>query len=146
MNTQEPVVLIAEDSEADVNLLRIAFRHAGFSRPLEIARDGEEAMAYLRGDGIYADRNRFPLPTVLLLDLTMLRKSGFDVLAWLQTQPPSLRRLPVYILSGSMRSEDIERAYDLGAHAYLVKPCNLDALTDMAKRLVEWLQINHFSP
>ena len=144
MNSPEPVVLIADDCETDVMLMRSVFRGAGFTQPLQFAHDGEEAMAYLRGDGAYRNRDQFPLPCVLLLDLNMLRKNGFDVLAWLQGQP-ELKRLPVYILSASSRPEDIERAYDLGAHAYLVKPCSLDSLALVAKQLFAWIKINHYA-
>jgi len=142
MNSPEPVVLIADDCETDVMLMRSIFRGAGFTQPLQFAHDGEEAMAYLRGDGAYRNRDQFPLPCVLLLDLNRLRKNGFDVLAWLQGQS-ELKRLPVYILSASSQPEDIERAYDLGAHAYLVKPCSLDSLALVAKQLFTWLNINH---
>jgi CheY-like chemotaxis protein len=141
MNAPAPVVLIADDCETDALLIRSAFRGAGFTQPLQFAQDGEQAMAYLRGDGAYCNRAQFPLPNVLLLDLHRLRKNGFDVLAWLQGQP-ALKRLPVYILSASSRPEDIERAYDLGAHAYLVKPCSVDSLALMAKQLSAWLKIN----
>ena len=144
MNGPEPVVLIADDCETDVLLMRSVFRGAGFTQPLQFAQDGEEAMAYLRGDGAYRNRAQFPLPSVLLLDLNMLRKNGFDVLAWLQDQS-ALKRLPVYILSASSRPEDIERAYDLGAHAYLIKPCSLDSLALMAKQLFAWIKINQYS-
>ena len=144
MNCSEPVVLVADDCETDLLLLRSVFRGAGFKQPLQFARDGDEAMCYLRGDGAYRNRAQFPLPSVMLLDLNMLRKNGFEVLAWLQAQP-ELKRLPVYILSASSRPEDIERAYDLGAHAYLVKPCSLDSLARMAKQLFEWIQINQFA-
>ncbi|MCS6243020.1 MAG: response regulator [Opitutus sp.] len=144
MNSPEPVVLIADDCETDVMLMRSVFRGAGFTQPLQFAHDGEEAMAYLRGDGAYRNRDQFPLPCVLLLDLNRLRKNGFDVLAWQQGQP-ELKRLPVYILSASSRPEDIERAYDLGAHAYLVKPCSLDSLALVAKQLFAWIKINHYA-
>ena len=142
MKGPEPVVLIADDCETDVVQMRSIFRGAGFTQPLQFAQDGEEAMAYLRGDGAYRNRAQFPLPSVLLLDLNRLSKNGFDLLAWQQGQS-ELKRLPVYILSESSRPEDIERAYDLGAHAYLVKPCSLDALALVAKQLFAWLKINH---
>ena len=144
MKGPEPVVLIADDCETDVVQMRSIFRGAGFTQPLQFAQDGEEAMAYLRGDGAYRNRAQFPLPSVLLLDLNRLSKNGFDLLAWQQGQS-ELKRLPVYILSESSRPEDIERAYDLGAHAYLVKPCSLDSLALVAKQLFAWLKINHDS-
>lgn len=145
MKIDNPIVLLVDDSENDALLMRTVFERAGFVEPLRFARDGEEAIAYLRGDGRYADRKQFPLPTMVLLDLNMPRKNGFEVLEWLRGQP-ELRRLRVYILSASSRPQDIERAYDLGANSYLVKPGNLDGLMHLAKSLVSWLQLSHFAP
>ena len=87
----------------------------------------------------------FPLPTVVLLDLNMPGRDGFDVLEWIREQP-GLRRLRVYVLSASDRAQDIARAYDLGANSYLVKPRNLDGLTKLATGLVTWLRLNRFAP
>ncbi|MCX6952898.1 MAG: response regulator [Verrucomicrobia bacterium] len=145
MKIDDPIVLLVDDSANDALLMRTIFGRAGFVQPLQFARDGEEAIAYLRGDGLYQDRKRFPLPTTMLLDLNMPRKNGFEVLEWVRQQP-GLRRLRVYILSASSRAQDIERAYDLGANSYLVKPGNLDGLLHMAKCLIAWLQLGHFAP
>lgn len=145
MKIDDPIVLLVDDSENDALLMRTVFERAGFVQPLRYAHDGEEAIAYLRGDGLYADRKQFPLPTTVLLDLNMPRKNGFEVLEWLRQQP-GLKRLRVYILSASARPQDIERAYDLGANSYLVKPGNLDGLMHLAKCLVSWLQLSHFAP
>ena len=144
MNNAEPVVLIADDGQTDQGELRSVFQGAGFSQPLQFARGGDDAMAYLRGDGDYRNRAQFPLPCILVLDVEMLRKNGHDVLAWEEGQPGQTR-LPVYLLSAASRPEDIERAYDLGAHAYLVKPCTLDALDQMAKQLFSWLKTNRLA-
>ena len=145
MTMADPVVLIVDDSEYDALLMRTVFERAGFTQPLRFARDGEEAIAYLRGDGAYRDRRQFPLPTVVLLDLNMPRKNGFEVLAWIQQQPV-LKRLRVYVLSASGRPEDIQRSYDLGAGSYLVKPGNLDGLMHLAKTLIAWLELSQFAP
>ena len=145
MNVQDPVVLLVDDSENDALLMRTVFRKVGFSQPLQFAQNGEDAIAYLRGDGRYSDRKLFPFPTTVLLDLNMPRKNGFEVPEWLRSHP-TLKRLRVYILSASGRAEDIERAYDLGANSYLVKPSNLDGLMHMAKCLIDWLQLGHFAP
>jgi len=139
----DPIVLLVDDSETDALLMRTVFERAGFVLPLQFAHDGVEAIAYLRGDGPYCDRIKFPLPTVMLLDLNMPRKDGFEVLVWIREQP-ALKRLRVYVLTASNRPEDIRRAYDLGANSYLVKPTNLDGLTQMAKILVAWLRRSHF--
>lgn len=145
MMIEDPIVLLVDDSKDDALLMRTVFERAGFVQPLRFAGDGEQAIAYLSGEGIYRDRTQSPLPTVVLLDLNMPRKNGFEVLQWIRQQP-TLKRLRVYILSASSRTEDIRRAYDLGANSYLVKPGNLTGLMHMAKTLVAWLKISHFAP
>ena len=136
-------ILLADDGENDLVLMRAAFKMAGCTFPLHEVRNGEEAIAYLRGEGEYSDRNKFPLPTVMLLDLNMPRKSGFEVLAWVRAQPV-LKRLAVIVLTASTRSEDVERAFDLGATSYLVKPSDLDELAAMIRCLCTWIHINQF--
>lgn len=145
MKIEDPVVLLVDDSENDVLLMSTVFKRSGFVQPLQFARDGEDAISYLRGDGRYADRLKYPLPTTVLLDLNMPRKNGFEVLEWVRRQP-NLKRLRVYILTASSRAQDIERAYDLGANSYLVKPGNLDGLLHMATCLIAWLKLGHFAP
>jgi CheY-like chemotaxis protein len=145
MMIEDPIVLLVDDSVNDARLLRAVFERAGVVEPLRSAQDANEAIAYLRGDGAYADRLHFPLPTALLLDLNMPGQNGFELLEWIR-QEPSLKRLRVFILSASTRAEDIERAYDLGASSYLVKPRNLDGLMHLAKSLIGWLKLNHFAP
>ena len=142
MKIENPIVLIVDDSENDALLMRTVFERAGFLPPIQFARDGIEAIEYLRGDGIYRDRLAYPLPTVMLLDLNMPRKNGFEVLSWIREQP-ALRRLCVHVLSASDLPADIRRAYDLGANSYMVKPRNLDGLTHLAKTLLAWLNLNH---
>jgi CheY-like chemotaxis protein len=145
MMIEDPIVLLVDDSKDDTLLMRTVFERAGFVQPLRFVSDGDQAIAYLRGDGIHSDRGQFPLPTVVLLDLNMPRKNGFEVLVWIRQQP-TLKRLRVYILSASSRTEDIQRSYDLGANSYLVKPGNLTGLMHMAKTLVAWLKLSHFAP
>ena len=143
MLIEDPIVLLVDDSEDDATLVRIVFERSGFMAPLQVVRDGAEVIAYLRGDREFADRKKFPLPTAVLLDLNMPRESGFEVLAWIRQQP-ALKRLCVYILSASSQTDDITRAYDLGANSYLVKPSTLDELTVLAKGLLAWLKLSHF--
>ena len=145
MTTENPIILLVDDSENDTLLMRITFENSGFVEPLRCVSDGEEAIAYLRGDGGYGDRTQFPFPTVVLLDLDMARKDGFDVLEWIR-QRPGLTGLRVYILSASGAAANIQRAYALGANSYLVKPSNLDGLMHLAKCLVAWLKLSHFAP
>jgi len=145
MIIEDPIVLLVDDSENDALLMCTVFSRAGFVQPLQFAHDGEEAIAYLRGDGAFHNRRLFPLPTVVLLDLNMPRKNGFEVLEWIRAQP-GLRRLRVYILSASSQPADVRRAYELGANSYLVKPGNLDGLMHLARTLVAWLRLSHFAP
>ena len=144
MNEKQTVLLV-DDSENDLMLMRTAFKKAEFRNPLQEVYNGEEAMAYLKGEGAYGDRTQYPLPAVMLLDLNMPMKNGFDVLTWVRTEP-AFKGLSIIILTASARAEDVERAFDLGANSYLVKPSNLAALTDMIRCLRDWLQINHFPP
>ena len=135
-------VLIAEDDPGDVFLLKRAFSQSGISITLHFVRDGQEVIDYLRGENGYADRQNYPMPDLLLLDLKMPRLNGFDVLEWLRDQP-GLKRLLVTILTSSDQPQDVNRAYDLGANSYLLKPHNSEYLCDLVK-LVEryWLQCN----
>jgi len=145
MIIEHPIILLVDDSDKDGLLMRTVFSRAGFVHPLQFAEDGEEAIGYLGGTGAWADRVKFPLPTVVLLDLNMPRKDGFEVLAWIRQQP-GLTGLRVYVLSASSRAVDIRRAYELGAASYLVKPGNLDGLMHLARTLGAWLHLNHFDP
>jgi len=135
-------VLIAEDDPIDVFLLERAFATAAVPASLRFVRDGQEAIDYLEGKDRYADRQANPLPDLMLLDLKMPRLNGFDVLGWVRKQP-GLKRLLVTVLTSSDHPEDINRAYDLGANSYLLKPHNSHDLADMMKRVQKyWLELN----
>jgi CheY-like chemotaxis protein len=138
-------ILLVDDSENDLLIMRVAFERAECNIPLQEVHNGEEAIAYLKGEDCYGDRNKFPLPTVMLLDLNMPKKDGFDVLAWVRTQR-GLKRLAITVMTASMRDQDLERAFDLGATSFLVKPSNLEKLSAMMQCLSDWIQINHFPP
>jgi len=140
--TGRATVLLAEDDPDDVLLTQIAFERARLANPLQVVRDGEEAIAYLRGEGAFADRERFPFPILLLLDLKMPKVDGFQVLNWLQSQAPSLQ-LPVAIMTSSDHDPDISRAYALGADSYLIKPPDATAMLNLVQRLhAYWLILN----
>jgi CheY-like chemotaxis protein len=143
--TEKDTILVAEDVANDVLLLQIACKKAELFNPMQIVRNGDEAINYLQGAGPFSDRSQFPNPRILLLDLNMPRKSGFEVLAWLRIQP-RLRRLPVFIFTASMRAADIECAYELGTNAFLVKPTAMPDLVDMMRCLRDWLRCNQFPP
>src|SRR5690348_7235194 len=117
----EQFILLAEDDPNDVMLLQRAFQKAGLRDRLKIVRDGEQAIDYLAGRGEYADREQFPQPFMLLLDLKMPGTDGFEVLQWVRAES-SLKRLLVVVLTSSNLQADVDRAYDLGANSYLVKP------------------------
>ena len=127
-------ILHVEDDANDVILIGRAFRKANISSSVEVASDGEAAVAYLSGKPPYTDRTRYPVPSLVLLDLKLPRKSGLDVLSWIRANP-ELRRLPVVILSSSKQTVDVNRAYDLGANGYLAKPVNFDDMTEVGRAL-----------
>jgi CheY-like chemotaxis protein len=138
----QPVVLIAEDSDNDIAMLRRAFRQASVTAPIQYVTDGEQAIAYLKGEGKFARRDEFPLPDLLLLDLKMPRKSGFDVLEWLRTQPP-LSHLRVVVLTTSEDLRDVNRAYALGAASFLTKPVNFVEFKDTIQAMYNyWAAFN----
>ena len=114
-------VLVAEDNEDHVIFIRRAFEHAGFLNPMRFVQDGAEAIAYLNGDGKYADRKEYPVPGLLLLDLKVPNKNGFEVMEWIRTQS-SLRPLRIVVLTTSDRDFGVQHAYHLGAASFLVKP------------------------
>jgi len=132
-------VLLAEDDENDVLLLRRAFKKAAVPNPLVVVNDGEGAIKYLSGAGPYADRDRYPLPSLLITDLKMPKANGFDVLAWLRNNgaPSEVRTI---VLTSSLDETDKQRAFDLGARAYLVKPVNHEELLEVALQIKDtWL-------
>jgi CheY-like chemotaxis protein len=113
-------VLVADDSTDDRFLLQAAMHRATRLHIVAEVADGAEVIAYLKGRDAYADRKRYPLPDLLLLDLKMPQMDGFEVLEWMQTQ--SLPGLTVVVLTDSMQAEHIKRALDLGADLFQVKP------------------------
>lgn len=135
-------VLLADDDSADVFLVQRAFAKLGVDLQLKVVNDGDEAIAYLSGQSRYSDRTAFPFPNLLLLDLKMPRKSGFEVLQWVRSQP-TLRRLPVIVLTSSNQTSDINRAYDHGANSYLVKTANPDAMQELTRIIdLYWNKLN----
>jgi len=132
-------ILMAEDDDNDVFFAERAFKQAQVSHLFRRVKDGEEAIAYLRGDGVYRDRSQHPLPQLMLLDLKMPRKNGFEVITWVRQQP-GIKRLPIAILTSSKEDPDVNRAYDLGANTYLVKPVKFEDLVETFKALdLFWL-------
>jgi CheY-like chemotaxis protein len=117
------LILIADDDDDDVKACKDVLKRVGVNNPLLRVRDGEDVICYLKGEGKYEDRKKFPLPCVLLLDLKMARIGGFGVLEWLKPQKEFGDILTV-VLSGHNDLENVRRAYQLGARSFLMKPCH----------------------
>lgn len=138
-------ILYAEDEPDDVFFMIRACKHAGIESLIQTVTDGHEVIRYLSGDGKYADRNRYPLPRLVLLDLHMPDLSGFDVLQWIRSTP-SVAMIPVLVLTASSSESDIERASALGANGYLIKPGSPEELNKMTKALRDyWLTQDRLS-
>jgi CheY-like chemotaxis protein len=135
---QHPILLV-EDSVDDVNLIDLAFKRLELPYRLEVVSGGFEAVSYLEGDGKYADRARFPMPRLLLLDLDMPGMDGFEVLGWVRRHL-RLRRMPVVVLTHSTYAGDINRAYQMGANSFLVKPADFTEFVETLRQALDyWL-------
>ena len=133
-------VLHIDDDPNDVELFRAAARKANAQFAIHNVSDGEQAMAYLNGRGIYRNRQLYPLPALILLDLKMPRATGFEVLRWIRNHP-EVGDLPVIIFSGSELQDDIQQAYATGADFYMVKPLGFSELVKLVKELnAAWLR------
>ncbi len=132
-------ILQVEDDRNDVFFLQHAFKAAGITHPLQVVRDGQEAIEYLSGIGQFAERARHPFPCLILLDLKLPRKNGFEVLDWVR-EKEDLRQLTVIVLTSSGRQVDIDRAYLLGANSFVIKPSKLEERLELAKLIkAYWL-------
>lgn len=136
--TEAPDLLVVEDNPDDVELTLRAFRRASLTNPVQVARDGVEALDVLLGEG----KGRTPLPRVVLLDLKLPRVSGLEVLARLR-EDERTRNLPVVVLTSSREEPDVKRAYELGVNSYVVKPVEFEKFVDAVGRVgVYWLSLN----
>lgn len=139
----DKTVLLVEDDPSDVRLIQRAFGRLDHPVPMIRLTDGDEVVDYLGGRAPYENRALYPIPVLMLLDLKLPRRSGFEVLQWLRGQNSGLKRLPVIMLTSSRHSADINRAYDLGANSYLAKPETASQLQDMAARFRSyWMNCN----
>jgi CheY-like chemotaxis protein len=134
IHLKSDVVLAADDEESDALLLQLAFGKVASPNKLVVVRDGQEIIEYLNGYPPYADRDLYPLPSLLLLDLKMPRMTGFDVLAWLG-EHPQFKELPAVVLSSSSHESGIEKARQLGACDYHIKPHGMPQFVQLIKRL-----------
>jgi chemotaxis family two-component system response regulator Rcp1 len=129
-------ILLVEDNAGDVRLAHEAIQDAKVHANLHVVGDGVEAMAFLRREGKYADATR---PNLVMLDLTMPKKNGFEVLAEIKADA-GLKNIPVIIFSVSKSEDDIRHAYDLQANCYIVKPTDLYGLIVVIKAVDDfWL-------
>lgn len=142
MTYESMPIMLVEDDYNDVLLIQRAFRKANIQPPMSIVSDGDEAILYLQGAEKYANRELYPIPLLILLDLKLPRRSGLEVLDWIRQQS-HLRRILVVVLTSSQENTDLDRAYDLGANSYLVKPIYFQDFV----RLIElidayWFKLN----
>jgi CheY-like chemotaxis protein len=145
MHQHEPILLVEDEPDA-VTLLRHAFAKVGITNPVHTVHDGDHAIAYLKGDGRYADRAANPMPRLILLDLKLPRCSGLEVLEWIRSDQ-TWRGIPVVVMTSSKERTDVRRAYAAGANSYLVKPSSLNRLIELSAALRDyWLIHNEAAP
>jgi CheY-like chemotaxis protein len=132
-----PTILYVDDDDNDVLLLKHALRCAKLAFDVQVVNDPEKASAYLSGQGVYSDRERHPWPALVLLDLKMPRMHGLEVLTWIRSQS-SLENLVVVVLTASNHIPEINRAYELGANSYLIKPVELGELVEIVRGMIAY--------
>lgn len=138
-------LLLVDDDPGDLFLLERALQKAGIELPQHVANNGEETIAYLSGAGEFSDRNKYPIPLAVFLDLKMPFISGFEVLEWMRSQP-QFSDLPVFVLTGSALDRDRQRALELGAKEYLIKPPTPEMLLELLRPLSSRLHHASFDP
>ncbi len=135
-------ILLVDDNRMDVELTLNAFREAGLANHIEVAANGRQALDYLLGRSEYADRARFPLPDLVLLDLKMPGIDGFEVLRQLKREP-IVKRVPIVVLTSSREEGDQALSYDTGANSYLVKPVSFAGFVEVVRGITSyWLTLN----
>lgn len=134
MTRSSPVILMVEDEANDVLLLKRALKKEGVTLPVQVVSDGQAAVQYLEGRGPFTDRERYPLPCLILMDVKLPRKNGLEVLRWLRGRE-DLKDLPVFMLTSSSESRDRNEAEEQGVEAYRVKPVTLDELLGVAREI-----------
>ncbi|HVE41195.1 MAG TPA: response regulator [Planctomycetota bacterium] len=141
MGSRQFTVLLVEDDARDAGLLARAFTSLGLPGMLQTVAGVDAAIAYLAGEGAYQDRAAFPLPGLILLNLTMSRRANFKLLRWLRGQG-ALRRIPVVVLAAARQPIGYDQAFELGAASYLVKPIDPEALQSMIKAVVGYWSLD----
>ncbi|HEX5685862.1 MAG TPA: response regulator [Ideonella sp.] len=142
MNESDKIILLVEDSPDDVTLTLRAFKRSHLMNPIEVARDGIEALDFLFGRGAHASRANAPLPTLVILDLKLPKLDGLGVLKAIRADPFT-QFLPVVILTSSKEEQDLISGYALGANSYVRKPVDFVEFLDAVKVLgIFWLMLN----
>jgi CheY-like chemotaxis protein len=143
-NEGDPIeILLAEDNPGDVRLTEKALDHGNIINNLHVVKNGVEALQFLRQEGEFSDK---PRPDLVLLDLNMPKKDGREVMEEMKGDP-SLRRIPVVVLTSSEAEEDVVRSYELNANAYLTKPVDFDGFVDIVKRIEDfWFSVVKMPP
>lgn len=137
---KDGVILLVEDNEDDVFLTEQALKKLKCENPVRVVGDGDQAVNYLSGEGEFADREKFPFPRLVLLDLKLPYRSGLDILAWMR-EHGNLPRPFVAVLTGSNEPSDLRKAYELGCNTYLVKPPTPQMIYDIIKQFnLDWLR------
>ena len=146
MDDNRFTVLLVEDDLNDIFLVKRAFKMAHLPEPLQVVTDGQEAINYLKGEGKYANRQGYPIPKLIVMDIKMPRRTGFEVLEWVKGDGRPLRRIPIVIVSSSDNPDDINRAYELGANAYMVKPVNFKAVEHLFESITHYWGLECANP
>ena len=135
-------ILLVEDEATDATLITRAFEKAKVRNPVVHLSDGDSVLRYLAGKGEYADRLKYPLPAVILLDLKLPGATGMQILQWMRAQG-EIRRIPVMVLTSDENPKTIDAAYDLGANSYLVKPGSPAEVARMVQTIQQyWVKLN----
>ena len=146
MSRMKPVILMVEDSRMDIRLARDAFRTAGIDTDLRVFNDGLRALAYMFGEGEYADRDAHPLPDLVLVDLKMPSIDGPEIVRRLK-RAEGVRKVPVVVMTSSKEHHDLTRCYENGANSYLVKPVSFVDFVELIKGLHRyWFVLNQGPP
>jgi CheY-like chemotaxis protein len=146
MSANPVAILLAEDDPDDQYLINEALEENQLNTRLYIVSDGEELLDYLNRRGKYEDSQKWPMPSLILLDLNMPRKDGREALREIKADP-KLRHIPVVALTTSKAEEDIANTYDSGISGYITKPISFTGLRDVMKAIdLYWLQISRLPP
>jgi CheY-like chemotaxis protein len=132
--SDQALFLLVEDAETDAILIRRAFVKGNIVNPLQVVTSGDQAIAYLQGEGVFANRAEYPVPDLVLLDLKLPGIDGFQVLRWIRQQP-EFKALRVVVLTSSDRIQDVNLAYQLGANSFLVKPVDFERFVEISQAL-----------